>query len=317
MLAMCRRDQWKLTDLDWSKAPRALSRDDEEAIVQYFTDMAQIELLAGELFKEQKRRATDPRLREIFGTFVADEARHSAVATRLAAHYDVHKYRVYRPSESLARFFPHFVRAVTYLSDEIANAYITGGELVLDVALLRSINDFVADEMSEAAMELINRDESRHIAVDYHMVEYYASDAYSAELARRPSRPVRERLVAAWTFANVLWYAAPFFREVFFEPMNRVDPTGRRIKEAMKRMQLLGAKPGVSERPFSRFMAGVRDAYNSPLGRTFVGGVLARIAGVPPELLRDLYTSEEWTRASRMSFDDLAADALAAKAVAG
>ncbi len=315
MLTMCRRDQWKLTDLDWSKPPRELSREDEEAIVQYFVDMAQIELLAGELFKEQKRRAKDPRLKEIFATFVADEARHSAVATRLAAHYDVHKYRAYAPSRSLARFFPHFVRAVTYLSDEIANAYITGGELVLDVALLRSINDFVDDEMSEAAMELINRDESRHIAVDYHMVEYYASEAYTRELEGRAPRPLGERVVAAWTFASVLWYAAPFFREVFFEPMNRVDPTGKRIKEAMKRMQLLGAKPGVSERPFSRFMAAVRDAHNSPLGRTFVGALLARVAGVPPELLRNLYTDDEWSRASRMSFDELAADALAAKAV--
>lgn len=315
MLSMCRRDQWKLTDLDWTKKPRELSREDEEAIVQYFVDMAQIELLAGELFKEQKRRAKDERLREIFGTFVADEARHSAVANRLAAYYDVHKYREYRPSESLARFFPHFVRAVHHLSDEIANAYITGGELVLDVALLRSINDFVADEMSEAAMELINRDESRHIAVDYHMVEYYASDAYTRELERREDKPLRERLAAAWTFANVIWYAAPFFREVFFEPMTRVDPSGKRIKEAMKRMQLLGAKPGVSERPFSKFMANVRDAYNSPLGRTFLGSVLSRIAGVPPELLRNLYTDDEWNRASRMSFDDLAADALAAKAL--
>ena len=58
-----------------------------------------------------------------------------------------------------------------HLSPEVANVYITTGELILDVALLRSLDDYVADETTHAAMERINRDESRHIAVDFHMFE--------------------------------------------------------------------------------------------------------------------------------------------------
>lgn len=313
MLAMCRRDQWKLTDLDWSKAPRALSRDDEEAIVQYFTDMAQIELLAGELFKEQKRRATDPRLREIFGTFVADEARHSAVATRLAAHYDVHKYRVYRPSESLARFFPHFVRAVTYLSDEIANAYITGGELVLDVALLRSINDFVADEMSEAAMELINRDESRHIAIDFHMTEHYCSDEHLAEVQKRPRPTLREALRMTREITTMMWYAKPFLQQVFLAPMDRTDPSGKRIHEAFKRIQLVLRKPTVARTPFSRFMIKAQELYNHPVIGKVLGRVLLRALGAEDRAARILFTQEELARTQQMSFDELAEEALAVK----
>src|SRR6185437_5647860 len=100
------------------------------------------------------------------------------VAQMLADHYDVHRLEVYRPSRSLERFFPAFVGAIRHLSDDVANAYITSGELMLDIALLRSIDDFVNDPLSSQAMELINRDESRHIAIDYYMVGHYASEAY-------------------------------------------------------------------------------------------------------------------------------------------
>jgi hypothetical protein len=315
MLEKCRRDQWSVGDIDWSRTPRAMPEDDETAIVQYFTDMVAIERLAGALFREQERRAEDPTLREIFRTFVKDEARHAHAAQMLADHYDVHGYRIYRTSKSLEIFFPHFLNAVTYLSDDVANAYVTAGELMLDIALLRSINDFVADETSEAAMRLINRDESRHIAIDYHMVEYYASEAYAAKARSEHARePLRERLAAAWTFGNVVYRAKPFFRDVFFQPMERVDPSGTRLREALRRFQLLGAKPGVSERPFGRFMLRVQNLYHHPaLGRLF-GRALARLAGVEPRFLERLNTEGDVERARGMSYDAMAEDALGVKA---
>jgi hypothetical protein len=316
MLEMCRRDQWSVGDLDWTRPPRAMSKEDEIAIVQYFTDMSAIERLAAALFCEQEKRATDPKLREIFRTFVKDEVRHAHAAQMLADHYDVHRYRAYATSESLARFFPHFVDAVTYLSDDIANAYITAGELMLDIALLRSINDFVHDETSEQAMRLINRDESRHIAVDYHMVEHYASDAYVATLAARPKMPLARRARAWWTFANVLWRAKPFFRDVFFQPMERVDPSGKRLREAIRRFQLLGSKPGVQTRPFGRFMQTLQDLYEQPLARALLGRVLARLAGVEPRFLERLNSEDEMERAARMSYDELANEALSVKGAA-
>ena len=46
MLDMCCKGQWKVDDLDWSIPPRTMGREEEIAIVQYFTDMAGIERLA-------------------------------------------------------------------------------------------------------------------------------------------------------------------------------------------------------------------------------------------------------------------------------
>ncbi len=313
MLELCARDQWRAEDLDWSGTPRELPPDDERAIVQYFTDMAAIERLAKALFVEQERRATEPRLRAIFASFVEDEERHAVVAERLARYYDRRKLEDYRTHPSLDRFVPHFVAAVRLVSDEIANSYVLAGELILDVALLRSLDDYVKDSMSARAMKLINRDESRHIAVDYHMVEYYASDAFEEELRRRGPRALPARIRGALAVARMLYAGAPFFREVFFQPMARLDPSGRRLREAMKRMQLIGAKPGVARRPFGRFMKGLQDLYLHPLGRIFFGRVLARLAGVDERFLAKLYSDEEWERAKRMSFDALAEEALLAK----
>src|SRR5258708_39905172 len=109
MLDNCVRDQWSIADLDWSVPPPRLAPDKEEAVVQYFTDMAGIELLAGALFEVQRKTARDPILAKIFATFVADEKRHAAVAARLAKHYDVHHHRDYAESPSLTRFRPHFL----------------------------------------------------------------------------------------------------------------------------------------------------------------------------------------------------------------
>ncbi len=313
MLYKCKRDQWKADDLDWSIPPKKLAKDDEIAICQYFTDMAGIERLAKALFAEQRRRTSDPVLAEIFETFVVDEERHSQVAWRLARHYDQNHYRKYEVSETLTRFEPHFLKAIRTFSAEVANAYILAGELILDVALLRSLNDHVDDEMSNQAMVLINRDESRHIAIDYHMAEYYASDEYQAWLDAQPAKSWREHRDVVLSVGKMLYYAKPFFRDVFFAPMQVVDPKQLRLREAFKRIQILGQKPAINRRPFARFMLAVQAAYNRPLARRWAGPLISRVAGVPGEMLLTLNSEEELARAAKQSFDELAQEALAAK----
>jgi hypothetical protein len=313
MLEKCVRDQWSVDDLDWTAPPPVMSRDKEEAVVQYFTDMVGIEELAGALFAVQRETTTDPTLRKIFSTFVADEKRHAAAARKLAAYYDVHRYRDYRESPALTKFRPHFINVVTTTSPEIAIAYITSGELILDIALLRSLDDYVADEMSHQAMHLINRDESRHIAIDFYMTEHYCSDEYLAEIARRPRPTLRQLANGLGALAQMMWYAKPFLHQVFLQPMDRTDPTGRRLREAFKRIQLVIRKPTVARTPFSRLMIGMQTAYNHPVIGKLLGRVLLRALGADERAARILFTPEELARTQQMSFDELAEEALAAK----
>jgi len=313
MLDRCIRDQWSVDDLDWSIPPPVLPRDKEEAICQAFVDMAGIELLAGALFEVQREKTADPTLRQIFATFVADEQRHSAAAARLARHYDVHRYRAYAESPALTRFRPHFLAVVEQTSPELANAYITAGELILDIALLRSLDDYVADEMSHRAMRLINRDESRHIAIDFHMTERYCSDEHLAEMRARPWPSLGELARGARAVVAMMWHAKPFLQQVFLAPMDRTDPSGRRIQEAFKRVQLVMRKPTVARMRFSRFMIAMQTAYSHPLVGRALGPLLLRALGAEDRGARILFTREELARTQAMTFDELAEDALAAK----
>lgn len=313
MLDKCVKGQWRISDLDWTVAPRPMSRDEEVAIVQYFTNMAGIERLAGALFAEQREITDDPLLKKIFATFVVDEERHAAVASRLARHYDVHHYQTYELSPALVRFRPHFLQAIRLVSPEVANNYITSGELMLDIALLRSLDDYVNDDMSHQAMELINRDESRHIAMDYYMMEYYASDEYQSRLGEKEKKSPAEWAHAAWVFSNMIYHARPFVSSVFLNPMALIDPEGKRIREAFKRMQLLSHKPKIVRRPFARFMQGLQQAYNNPVLGPVFGGVISRVGGAPGEYMKTLYSDEEAQRAREMSMEEMARESLAAK----
>ena len=77
-------------------------------------------------------------------------------------------------------------------------------EVVEEPVAQESINDYVHDAMSERAMDLINRDESRHIAIDFHMIGYYSSQDYADKLAAEAKKPLLIRLSALWSFAHVL-----------------------------------------------------------------------------------------------------------------
>lgn len=313
MLDKCVRDQWSIDDLDWSVPPPELPRDKEEAVVQAFLDMTGIELLAGALFEVQRQKTSDPTLKKIFSTFVADEKRHAAVALRLSEHYNVHRYRDYKESPALTNFRPHFLALVRNTSPEIANAYITSGELILDVALLRSLDDYVADEMSHRAMHLINRDESRHIAVDFHMTEYYCSDEHLATIRARPRPSPREMARGMRVLATMMWHAKPFLQQVFLAPMDRTDPSGKRVQEAFKRIQLVLRKPTVARTPFSKMMIKFQELYNHPVIGKLFGRLLLRALGAEDRAARILFTQEELARTQRMSFDELAEEAIAVK----
>jgi hypothetical protein len=110
-----------------------------------------------------------------------------------------------------------------------------------------------------------------------------------------------------------MWHARPFLQQVFLAPMDRTDPSGRRIKEAFKRIQLIMRKPTVARQPFSRFMLGTQKLYNHPVVGKLFGGLLLRALGADDRAARYLFTREELERSQRMSFEELAEEAVSTK----
>lgn len=307
MLERCTKESWRVDDLDWCAARPSLARDDEIAICQGFTDMSGIELLAAALFEVQRDRARDPVLHAIFASFVEDERRHAEVARRLARHYDVHRYRDYEVSPQLVQFHSQFVAFIEHVSPALANDYVTTGELLLDIAYLRALEDFGGDALCRRAMERIDRDEARHIAVDLAMTELYASERALAAEKIAP-KTLTTQLRGALTSIRFLYTARLFLRDVFFAPMQRFDPEGRRMLRAFKQVQLLSAKRrGAdaigSKHPFVRFHVALRSLANhDPLGPVFRKTV-SNLLGVPPTLMTTLYADDEVRRARSMSYE--------------
>ena len=66
ILEKAKSDRWSVGDFDWSRPRPPMTREAEIATVQYFTDMAGIERLAGAMFGLQARKAEDPTLKAIF-----------------------------------------------------------------------------------------------------------------------------------------------------------------------------------------------------------------------------------------------------------
>jgi hypothetical protein len=99
--------------------------------------------------------------------------------------------------------------------------------------------------------------------------------------------------------------------------MQRVDPTGRRLREAIKRMQMLGSKPGLDALPLMRFWSTMMDLYNHPRTGKRAKAAIAAIVGSEPELMERLVDDADVRRAQSMSFEELAEDALSAKSLHG
>ena len=91
------------------------------------------------------------------------------------------------------------------------------------------------------------------------------------------------------------------------------DPSGKRLQEAFKRIQLVLRKQSVARTPWSKMMIGFQNAYNHPvIGKVF-GKILLRALGAEDRAARILFTNEDLQRTQRMSFEEMAEEALAVK----
>ena len=283
MLNQCRRGQWSVDDFDWTARPAALDGEREAALCQYYVDMSYIERLAGALFRSLSERLDDPTLRAIFATFVADEIRHSQAAARLADHFDVHHHRVYTPSVAMLRFIPYFVGMIDSVTPAFATSFILGGELILDVALLRSLDAYVDDPLARAVVERINQDESRHLAMDVHMAEHFA---------RGPLAGWAEAAANPWTggdFWGVLAWGPVFFADVFFRPMQLLDPSQDRMREAMRRFRRYYDRAAMNGNPAVEQWRAIAGFFETPFGAgvgSAVEELLRRATGVDLAFVR-------------------------------
>jgi len=264
MLERCKSGQWNVNDFDWSKTPEIqLNKEDEMRVVQLYLNMSYIEKLAGNLFQALRDRMEDPVLKEIYNWCYIDEIRHSEAAAKLSQYFDVHQYKVYTPNIAMLKFIPYFTGAVRSLNPAIANSMILTGELILDIALLRGLNNYVDDPQSRAVVERINADESRHLAMDFFMAEYCSEHNMSVHTGKKKKGFLNPDL------RGMARFGPSFFNEVFFRPMEVLDPDNEQMESVARRLRRFNLRDEVQNNPMTKPFNTVADLFETPVGSKF------------------------------------------------
>lgn len=175
MLDGARNDGWRLEDFEWGRplggtAAALSARAKKEAgLLLVFT--AGLERKASQIFGLCASYAEDPRAREIYRLFEADETRHADAEVKLAARYGVTPADLPKLTtwalDVLGKNLEHPDRGVY----EMSSAMIVLFELALDSILIPVLRAEADDPLERAVFRRIDIDEARHLAMDYWLLE--------------------------------------------------------------------------------------------------------------------------------------------------
>lgn len=174
MLVAVRAGQWSVDDFDWSEplqgADEMSRRERREAgFALLFT--AGLERQAARIFDLAAEYADDDRARQIYRYFADDERRHAEAETRLAARYGVAHSDLPLPLRwTLATLGKNFDEPNRGLH-ELTSATVVLFELALDTLLIPALKERVGDPLQSAVFRKIDIDESRHLAMDYWLLD--------------------------------------------------------------------------------------------------------------------------------------------------
>ncbi|HVX17462.1 MAG TPA: ferritin-like domain-containing protein [Acidimicrobiales bacterium] len=173
MLGRIKDRQWALADIDWA-APGAdrIRPDQRDGLQSFMSDVTWIEQVGSRAFAALARSATDPVLADIYRYFQAEEQRHANAELALMRRWGmVETGGVPTPNPSIRLAMKWLDRFADGLPLAVLATAIPMLEVALDGALLKFLVDEVDDPLCGQVFDKINNDESRHLAVGYHVLE--------------------------------------------------------------------------------------------------------------------------------------------------
>jgi hypothetical protein len=253
MLESVQAGQWRIDDLDWSPPLRGAEALDartrrEAGLALVFT--ARLERQAARIFALAADFADDPRAAAIYRWFAIDERRHADAEIKLAARYGVGEDDLPRPlhwaMRSLENNFVAIGERKTALH-EMSSASIILFELALDSLLVPSLKDLTDDPLQARVFRLIDLDESRHLAMDYWLLDrkgaaYAGRDARSILTGDRPPGAL-DKLRSRWALARTLVaLLAAFGTTTITMPVMRKAAEGGRMDRYLARVAAIPKK---------------------------------------------------------------------------
>lgn len=250
MLDAVRAGQWSIDAFDWSAPLAGADRLDartrrEAGLALVFT--ARLERQAARIFALAADYADDPRAAAIYRLFAIDERRHADAEVLLARRYGVAEGDLPRLLDwSIKVLESNFDTPVRALH-ELSSASIILFELALDSLLVPSLKDLTDDALQARVFRLIDLDESRHLAMDYWLldrkgVQYEGQDARRI-LAGDATPSWTDRLRGRWKLARTLLaILAAFGTTTVTMPVMRKAAEGGRMDRYLARVAAIPKK---------------------------------------------------------------------------
>ena len=251
MLDRIKDRQWALADIDWN-APGAdrITAEQFPHLKNFLADLVWIEQIGARGFAGLAAQAPEPVLAEIYRYFHAEEQRHANAELALMHRWGMlDGGKVPEPNINIRLAMDWLEANADALPLEALGTVIPMLEVALDGALIKFLLDEVNDPLCHEVFERINNDESRHLAVDFHVLEMlgerHVPQPRLAALANsfRPSR-----------LAGAI-IAIPLFSRIS-QNVKAMGLDGARLYSSLSRFNAIGDRnPLVGRNPVYRAMA--------------------------------------------------------------
>ncbi|MGI8679960.1 MAG: ferritin-like domain-containing protein [Jatrophihabitans sp.] len=173
MLAKIKDRQWALADIDWD-APgvETISAEFRPKLKAFMADLCWIENVGARGFAAMAKKAPSDTIAEIYRYFHAEEQRHANAELALLKRWDmIDEGEIPEPSVNIRLAIEWLDRYADDMPLSVLGTVIPMLEVALDGALLKFLLDEVQDPVCHQVFEKINNDESRHIAVDFEVLD--------------------------------------------------------------------------------------------------------------------------------------------------
>ena len=173
MLDKIKDRQWALADIDWD-APGAETIDDafRPKLKAFMADLTWIENIGARGFSALAKKAPDDTIAEIYRYFHAEEQRHANAELALMRRWGMlEDGEVPEPNVNVRIAMEWLDRYSDDMPLSVLGTVIPMLEVALDGALLKFLLEEVHDPVCHQVFEKINNDESRHIAVDFEVLD--------------------------------------------------------------------------------------------------------------------------------------------------
>jgi hypothetical protein len=173
MLAKIKDRQWALADFDWdASGAETISDEFRPKLKAFMADLCWIENIGARGFAALARKAPTATLAEIYRYFHAEEQRHANAELALMKRWGMlDDGEMPEPNVNIRLAMQWLDGYADDMPLSLLGTVIPMLEVALDGALLKFLLDEVDDPLCHQVFEKINNDESRHLAVDFAVLD--------------------------------------------------------------------------------------------------------------------------------------------------